>query len=63
VLTTLVEGLRAVGVLLAPWLPDSSVRLLEALGTPDLTLAGAQLDGGRVQRVSVLEPLFPKQQD
>jgi methionyl-tRNA synthetase len=62
VLATLVEGLRAVGVLLAPWLPESSAKLLDALGTPDLSLAGAQLDGRRVQRVSVLEPLFPKHQ-
>jgi len=60
VLRTLAEGLRAVIVLLSPWLPESSVKLLDALGTPDLALSGAALDGGRVQRVSPLEPLFPK---
>jgi len=49
-----------VAVLLSPWLPESSVKLLDALGTPDLSLQGAAFDGGRVQRVSPLEPLFPK---
>jgi methionyl-tRNA synthetase len=62
VLATLAEGLRAVGVLLAPWLPESSAKLLDALGTPDLSLAGAPLDGRRVERVTALEPLFPKHQ-
>src|SRR4051794_10779704 len=60
VLRTLAEGLRVVTVLLWPWLPDSAAKLLDALGTPDLSLAGAALDGGRVHRVSALEPLFPK---
>ena len=50
---TLVEGLRVVTVLLHPYLPAATGRLLEALGTPDLALAGAVLgrrggrDGGR----------------
>jgi methionyl-tRNA synthetase len=60
VLRTLAEGLRAVTVLLWPWLPDSAAKLLDALGAPDLSLAGAALDGARVQRVTALEPLFPK---
>src|SRR3954449_8137169 len=60
VLRTLAEGLRVVTVLLAPWLPQSAPKLLEALGAPDLSLAGATLDGGRVQRGTALEPLFPK---
>jgi methionyl-tRNA synthetase len=62
VLATLAEGLRIVGVLLAPWLPESSAKLLDALGTPDLALAGATLDGRRVERVTALSPLFPKHQ-
>jgi methionyl-tRNA synthetase len=62
VLATLAEGLRIVGVLLAPWLPESSAKLLDALGTPDLALAGAALDGRRVERVTALSPLFPKHQ-
>jgi methionyl-tRNA synthetase len=60
VLATLAEGLRAVTVLLWPYLPASSERLLEALGAPDLMLAGAALGAGRVTRVESLEPLFPK---
>jgi methionyl-tRNA synthetase len=60
VLRSLAEGLRTVTVLLSPWLPESSAKLLDALGTPDLSLRGAVLDGARVQRVSPLEPLFPK---
>ena len=61
VLRTLAEGLRAVTVLLWPWLPESAAKLLNALGAPDLSLHSAPLDGGRVQRVRPLEPLFPKQ--
>jgi methionyl-tRNA synthetase len=60
VLRTLAEGLRAVTVLLWPWLPDSAAKLLDALGAPDLALDGAVLDGARVRRVTALEPLFPK---
>ena len=62
VLATLVEGLRAIGVLLAPWLPESSAKLLDALGAPDVSLAAAELDGRRVERVTALDPLFPKHQ-
>ena len=60
VLRTLAEGLRAVTVLLWPWLPESAAKLLDALGAPDLSLRNAGLDGARVRRVSALEPLFPK---
>jgi methionyl-tRNA synthetase len=60
VLRTLAEGLRIVTVLLSPWLPESADKLLDALGTPDLSLASATPDPGRVQRVTALEPLFPK---
>jgi methionyl-tRNA synthetase len=60
VLRTLAEGLRAVTVLVWPWLPESAAKLLDALGAPDLALAGAALEAGRVQRVTALEPLFPK---
>jgi methionyl-tRNA synthetase len=60
VLRTLAEGLRSVTVLLWPWLPESTAKLLDALGTPDLSLRAAALDGGRVEHVRALEPLFPK---
>ncbi|MGH2903911.1 MAG: methionine--tRNA ligase [Solirubrobacteraceae bacterium] len=68
VLGTLVEGLRVVAVLLWPYLPASSERLLAALGAGgagggglDLSLAGAAFGAGRVQRVEQIEPLFPKE--
>jgi methionyl-tRNA synthetase len=61
VLRTLSEGLRAVTVLLWPYLPASATRLLAALGATDLSLAGAELGRGRLTRVSPIEPLFPKE--
>ncbi len=60
VLRTLAEGLRTVGVLLWPYLPASCERLLAALGTPGLSLAGAAIGTGGIEHVSTLEPLFPK---
>jgi len=60
VLATLSEGLRAVTVLLWPYVPASAERLLNALGAPDLSLTGASLGAGRLARVSPIEPLFPK---
>jgi methionyl-tRNA synthetase len=60
VLCTLVEGLRVVAVLLWPYLPASTEKLLAALGAPDLSLAGAALGAGRIQHVSTIESLFPK---
>jgi methionyl-tRNA synthetase len=60
VLRTLVEGLRVVTVLLWPYLPASAERLLAALGAPDLSLAGAELGSGRIERVVAIESLFPK---
>ena len=61
-LRTLVEGLRAVTVLLWPYLPASAERLLAALGAPVLALAGAELGAGSIERVGALDPLFPKGQ-
>jgi methionyl-tRNA synthetase len=60
VLRTLAEGLRVVTVLLWPYLPASAERLLAALGAPDLSLAGAELGAGRIERVGSIEVLFPK---
>jgi len=61
VLRTLAEGLRSVTVLLAPYLPVSSERLLAALGAPDIALAGAAFGEGSIERVGAIEPLFPKE--
>jgi methionyl-tRNA synthetase len=60
VLATLVEGLRVVAVLLHPYLPASTGKLLDALGAPDVALSGARLGAGSVGRISQLQPLFPK---
>jgi methionyl-tRNA synthetase len=61
VLGSLVEGLRAVTVLLWSYIPVSAERLLAALGSEDLSLAGAELGAGRLERVRELESLFPKE--
>jgi methionyl-tRNA synthetase len=60
-LRSLAEGLRVVAVLLHPYMPASSERLLAALGRPELELAGARYGaapGG--QQVEAIEALFPK---
>jgi methionyl-tRNA synthetase len=46
VLATLAEGLRVVTVLLHPYLPAGTQRLLDALGAPETDLAGARLGEG-----------------
>jgi methionyl-tRNA synthetase len=60
VLRTLAEGLRTVGVLLWPYIPASSERLLGALGAPEVSYASAELGAGRIERVQTLDSLFPK---
>jgi methionyl-tRNA synthetase len=60
VLRTLAEGLRAVTVLLWPYLPSSAERLLAALGAADLSLENAELGAGAIERVSPIDSLFPK---
>jgi methionyl-tRNA synthetase len=60
VLRTLAEGLRAVTVLLWPYLPSSAERLLEALGAGELSIASAELGAGRIERVTPIDSLFPK---
>jgi methionyl-tRNA synthetase len=60
-LRSLVEGLRAVTVLLHPYLPDTSGRLLDALGDARLELAAARYGAGSGgATVRAIEPLFPK---
>ncbi|HVP01245.1 MAG TPA: methionine--tRNA ligase [Solirubrobacteraceae bacterium] len=61
VLATLIEGVRALTVLLAPWLPVTASRLLEALGAPEIGYDAAALGARSVTAVAALEPLFPKQ--
>ena len=62
-LRSLAEGIRAVTVLLHPYMPETAAKLLEALGEEELALASAGFGarpGGR--RVGKLAPLFPKPQ-
>jgi methionyl-tRNA synthetase len=61
-LASLVEGVRVVTVLLHPWIPERAGRLLDALGAPDLGIAGARLGAAVPARVADIDPLFPKQQ-
>jgi methionyl-tRNA synthetase len=60
VLRSLAEGLRAVTVLLWPYLPSSSERLLAGLGAEGLSLANAELGAGAIERVTAVDTLFPK---
>jgi methionyl-tRNA synthetase len=62
VLSTLVGGLRVLAVLLHPYLPASTDKLLAALGTEDRSLASARWGskealGGQIGQ---LDSLFPK---
>ncbi|MBS1868169.1 MAG: methionine--tRNA ligase [Actinobacteria bacterium] len=62
-LATLAEGLRAITVLLHPYMPLSTHKLLDALGRPELSYDGAALAAtGWGGAVGALEPLFPKPQ-
>jgi methionyl-tRNA synthetase len=62
-LRSLAEGIRAVTVLLHPYMPESAGKLLEALREPELALASAGF-GARPGGATVgeLPPLFPKPQ-
>jgi methionyl-tRNA synthetase len=58
VLYTLAEGLRVVSLLLQPWMPESTDKLLTALGVEDrgMPVVG-DWQGGCVQKI---DPLFPR---
>src|ERR1700733_1329754 len=62
VLATLIAGLRVLAVLLHPYLPSSTDKLLDAIGCQDRSLAGARWDcaDGLGQPIGTLESLFPK---
>jgi methionyl-tRNA synthetase len=60
VLATLAEGIRCLTVLLHPWLPATSEKLLATLGAPEIGYGAAGLGAGRVGAIAELEPLFPK---
>jgi methionyl-tRNA synthetase len=61
VLASLGEGLRAISVLLWPYMPASVEKLLLALGAPEITFDRALFaERGSGLPVEALEPLFPK---
>jgi len=62
VLGTLVVGLRVLGVLLHPYMPSSTDKLLNALGSEDRSLAGARWEPMQTlgEPIGTLESLFPK---
>jgi methionyl-tRNA synthetase len=62
VLSTLVAGLRVLAVLLHPYIPDSTDKLLAALGCADRTLEAARWDSTQAlgEPIGRLESLFPK---
>ncbi|MGA9856460.1 MAG: methionine--tRNA ligase [Solirubrobacteraceae bacterium] len=60
-LASLAEAIRVISVLLSAFMPESTATLLDALGAPDTSTAGATFathGGGRT--VDALPPLFPK---
>jgi methionyl-tRNA synthetase len=62
-LASLCEGLRTVTVLLHPYMPLATAKLLAALGREELGYDAAALaTSGGGGRISALDPLFPKQQ-
>jgi methionyl-tRNA synthetase len=61
VLCGLADGLRVVSLMLHPFMPESTAKLLDALGHPDRSLESARLGAvGGGARVSDLQPLFPR---
>jgi len=63
VLASLAEGLRVVTVLLHAYMPETTERLMGALGQDGgFAIAGAELGRGTPGTVTPLDPpLFPKQ--
>jgi methionyl-tRNA synthetase len=61
VLASLAEAVRVLSVLLSPYIPEGAGKLLHALGSPDLSLAGAEFAARTLPRdVAELAPLYPK---
>jgi methionyl-tRNA synthetase len=60
-LATLAEGLRVVTVLLHPYMPSTTTKLLVALGRPETDYTAARFaNAGWGGTVTQIEPLFPK---
>jgi methionyl-tRNA synthetase len=62
-LASLAEGLRVLSVLLYPYMPRTTERLLVALGSPELEFDRALFaERGSGAKITPLEPLFPKRE-
>jgi methionyl-tRNA synthetase len=60
-LASLHEGVRVISVLLHPYIPASTEKLLDACGAPDTAYARAEFaPTGSGARVQTIAPLFPK---
>jgi methionyl-tRNA synthetase len=60
-LASLAEGIRVVSVLLHPYMPETTLKLLGAFGAPDVAYASAAFaQNGSSVTVGALEQLFPK---
>ncbi len=60
-LASLAEGVRVLSVLLHPYMPESTTRLLEVLAAPAIEYAAATFAShGSGAHVGTLEPLYPK---
>jgi methionyl-tRNA synthetase len=60
VLYALAEGLRVVSLLLHPYMPDSTAKVLDALGEPRRELAAARYGDRERGKVAKIDPLFPR---
>jgi methionyl-tRNA synthetase len=61
-LASVIEGVRVITVLLAPYLPETTEKLAAGLGTDDLAYDAAGCGARRLEQVVQLEPLFPRVQ-
>jgi methionyl-tRNA synthetase len=62
VLGSLIAGLHRVSVMLHPYLPSATARLLAALGVSDVSIVAAGEADLAGRSIGALEPLFPKAQ-
>jgi len=49
-----------VSVLLYPYLPEATLKLLGTLGAPETSFTSVDFGAGSIRQVQKLEPLFPK---
>ena len=59
-LASVLEGVRVITVLLAPYLPVTVASLQASLGDEELSYASARFGARRLERVEKVAPLFPR---